>query len=220
AMAFQRLGKYTQANNSLKQANLAAEGRTEPPSQWRLNWPVRLSLELLRDEAEQLIYGKGRHRPVIDDLIAKSEWQAALDRLDALGKDSELNGRDWTNRGHCHRGLSQWDQALAAYDKAIALGDNVYDAWRNKGLAHNRKGEYQKALAAFDRAEQVMERPQSLLFHERAVAYNGLRQYDKALAAADRAIELGDQFGWIRYHRGEALAGAGKLPAAIEDLRR
>src|SRR5262249_6687188 len=52
------------------------------------------------------------------------------------------------------------------------------------------------------------------------VAYNGLRQYDKALAAADRAIELGDRFAFIRYHRAEALAGAGKLPAAIEDLTR
>src|SRR5262249_21410447 len=151
AMAYQRLGKYDLANRWLTEANQIAafeKAKFAPV-------PVaRLYLEIKRDEAEQLILGKGRHRPVIDDLIAKGEWQAALDRLDAMAKENELNSRDWTNRGRCHSALSQWDKSLAAIDKAIALGADDFNVWFFRGQALSRIGQYQKALADFDRAEQ------------------------------------------------------------------
>src|SRR5262249_14395811 len=219
AKAYQKLGKYELANLRLTEANQAFADEMAQRSVYN-QWWTRLNLEMKRDEAEQLIYGKGRHRPAIDSLIARSEWQAALDRLEALGKDNELNSRDWTNRGRCQAELWQWEKALAAMDKAIALGADNYNAWFFKGQALSRISQYQKALADFERAEQVAQGPQSRIFHERAIAYNGLRQYDKALAAADRAIELGDSSPWLRTHRGSALAGSGKLPAAIEDFTR
>jgi serine/threonine protein kinase/Flp pilus assembly protein TadD len=217
AMAYQRLGKYEHADRWLMEGNQALANEAELASRVRF-WTQRLDLELLRDEAEQLILGKGRHRAVIAELIAKGEWQAALDRLDILGKDNELNSRDWTNRGRGRAGLLQWDKTVAACDKAIALGENDYGVWFLKGIAHNRSREYQKALAALERAEQVAKRPDSGLFHERALAFDGLRQFDKALAAADRAIELGDNSGWLRFHRGNALAGLRRNDEAISDL--
>jgi serine/threonine protein kinase/Flp pilus assembly protein TadD len=219
AMAYQQLGKYDLAVQWLREANqtFGDEKTLAARVTW---WAHRLDLEMLREEAEQLILGKGRHRSMIADLIARGEWQAALDRLDALSKENELNSRDWTNRGRCYTGLAQWEQAVTAYDKAIALGAQGHVLWHNKGFAHNRKGEYGKALSAFERAEQIAKTPSSAMFHEQAIAYVGLRQFDKALAAADGAIELGDNSPWLRYHRGSALAGAGKLPAAIEDFTR
>jgi serine/threonine protein kinase/Tfp pilus assembly protein PilF len=219
AMAYQRLGKYEHADRWLMEGNQALANEAELAARVRF-WGQRLDLELLRGEAEQLILGNGRLRPVIADLIVKTEWQAALDRLDDLGKEGELNSRDWTNRGRCHTGLMQWDKALTAYDKAIALGANDYTVWFLKGQALSRTSEYQKSLAAFEHAEQASQSPMSALFHERAVAYNGLRQYDKALAAADRAVELGDQSAWLRYHRGEALFGLNRFDDAISDFDR
>src|SRR5262249_51950728 len=38
------------------------------------------------------------------------------------------------------------------------------------------------------------------------------------LAAADRAIELGGNCGWLRFHRGDALAGLRRYDEAISDL--
>jgi tetratricopeptide (TPR) repeat protein len=216
AMAYQQLGKYDLADRWLTEANqaVADEKALALRVPW---WPHRLDLEMVRDEAEQLILGKGRHRPVIADLIIRGEWAAALDRLDALDKNNQLNSRDWTNRGRCYTGLEQWDKAQTAYDKAIALGANDYHTWFFKGQALSRSGEYQKSLAAYERAEKVSQNPSSGMFHERAIAYNGLRQFDKALASADRAAQLGDNSAWLRIHRAEALAGLRRMDEAISD---
>ena len=221
AMAYQHLDKYDLADRWLTEANQAVADEKTLAAQF-FTWALRLDLEMVHDEAEQLILGKGRHRPVIAELITKGEWQAALDRLDALSKDTGLNSLDWTNRGRCYTGLEQWDKAITAYDKAIALGADDYNVWFLKGQALSRRGDYQKSLAAYERAERVLQRPllgtESALFHERAGAYNGLRLFDKALAAADRAIELGDNSTWLHYHRAVALAGLRRTDEAIGDL--
>src|SRR5262249_37014493 len=73
AMAYQRLGKYELANRPLTEANQAFADEMAKISVYN-QWWTRLNLEMKRDEAEQLIYGKGRHRPAIDSLIARSEW--------------------------------------------------------------------------------------------------------------------------------------------------
>src|SRR5262249_53290026 len=98
AKAYQELGKYELPNLRLTEAKQAFADEMAKRSVYN-QWFTRLNLEMKRDEAKQLVYGKGRHRPAIDSLIARSEWQAALDRLDALAKENELNSRDWTNRG-------------------------------------------------------------------------------------------------------------------------
>ena len=44
------------------------------------------------------------------------------------------------------------DDAIADYDKAIAINPNVALAYTNRGLAYERKGAFDRAIADYDKA--------------------------------------------------------------------
>jgi predicted O-linked N-acetylglucosamine transferase (SPINDLY family) len=51
--------------------------------------------------------------------------------------------------------LQQYDNALAAYDRALALNADIAEAWFGRGDLFLHLREYEKALAAFDRALSI-----------------------------------------------------------------
>ncbi|HAA27766.1 MAG TPA: hypothetical protein DCE56_08970, partial [Cyanobacteria bacterium UBA8553] len=48
---------------------------------------------------------------------------------------------------------TNWDEeAMANYDKALAINPDDYSAWNNKGIALARVGQSEEAVASFDKA--------------------------------------------------------------------
>ena len=45
--------------------------------------------------------------------------------------------------------MERWDEALEAFEKAIALEPDLPEAWRNKGVALERLNRYKEAQEAF-----------------------------------------------------------------------
>jgi tetratricopeptide (TPR) repeat protein len=48
--------------------------------------------------------------------------------------------------------LQRHEEAIAAYEKAIAIKPDSYDAWRHVGIALSELKRYKEAMAAYDRA--------------------------------------------------------------------
>ena len=48
--------------------------------------------------------------------------------------------------------LNNFDQALASYDRAIALAPGNAKAWANRGVSLRNLGRFEEALASYDRA--------------------------------------------------------------------
>src|SRR6185437_12916577 len=46
----------------------------------------------------------------------------------------------------------RWDEAIAAYDRALAIAPQDAGPWAGKGTAHYSRRRYQDAYAAYDRA--------------------------------------------------------------------
>lgn len=51
--------------------------------------------------------------------------------------------------------LERYDEALAAFNKALEIDPQCADAWNNKGFALNFLGRHDEALKAFDMAIEI-----------------------------------------------------------------
>src|SRR5205807_1379494 len=58
----------------------------------------------------------------------------------------------YNNLGNALYGLKRFDEAIAAYRRAIALESGYADAWSNLGTALHHSGQYDEAAAALRRA--------------------------------------------------------------------
>ena len=102
--------------------------------------------------------------------------------------------------------LHQYDEALASYERALALKPDHVAALNNRGNVLSALRRAQEALASFDRA--IALRPDFADAHSnRADALLALQRPDEALASADRALALKPGFVEAINSRGNALRG-------------
>ena len=94
----------------------------------------------------------------------------------------------WTYRGRAHAQLSQYDQAIAAYDRAIGLDPNNAATWAAHGqiLAALRRDP--EALVSYERAVAIKSDYARALLGQ-CTLLNRLKSYEAALASCDAAIE-------------------------------
>jgi len=62
---------------------------------------------------------------------------------------------DWNKRGDVLYGQGKYYDAIQAYEKAIELNSQSYDAWCGKGDTFCRLGKYYEAIQAYDEAKKI-----------------------------------------------------------------
>lgn len=131
----------------------------------------------------------------------------------------------WKNKGKVQSQLQRFDDALFAYDKAVAIEPTNAQAWAEQGMILWRLGRYAEALASQEWALKAKEK-YSLALANSCAALNQLRQYKEALAACNSAIQEGDQQwdylgpAWAWDQRANALTGLGKYEEALASANR
>jgi tetratricopeptide (TPR) repeat protein len=99
------------------------------------------------------------------------------------------NARAWEIRGDVAMLRGDYQQALAAFDKAIDLGADSYSVYMNRGGTHQWLKHYESAVEDFTRAIQLNSKLVDA-YVDRAEAYRRLSKYEEALADCDRVIAL------------------------------
>ncbi|WP_225834148.1 ATP-binding protein [Streptomyces sp. NK08204] len=120
-------------------------------------------------------------------------------------------------RGNSLRRTGAYDEALAAYGKAIELDRGLARAYRGRALAHGELGDYGAALADIEQA--VALAPDYPWSHAvRGEYHRMLRHHDEAIQHLDEAIRLDptSDFAWAS--RGATRLARGELDRALEDL--
>jgi tetratricopeptide (TPR) repeat protein len=130
-------------------------------------------LRLGRDRAE----GSGRRaRPSRDAPYAKGPF-CHPDDADTCN-----------NRGNTLSALSRHEEALAAYDCALALRPDHADACNNRGNALLELGRHEEALAAYDRA-LALHPDQAKAPYNRIRSMFALSQWEEGFVALREALE-------------------------------
>jgi tetratricopeptide (TPR) repeat protein len=95
----------------------------------------------------------------------------------------------WDGQGCTLCETQQFDQAIAAFDRAIALDPSYCKAWNNKGNALCGQKRYAEALSAYERAVALKPDYHQAWFN-RGLLFAELQAYGNAVESYQRAIAL------------------------------
>lgn len=111
-------------------------------------------------------------------------------------------------------GLGRYEEALAGYDRAVALDPRRAASHMNRGLVLQHLRRYEDALASYDAA--IALDPSSADAHnDRGTALETLGRPEQALASYATAAALDPGHAVARFNQGNALRALGHLDAAV-----
>lgn len=105
------------------------------------------------------------------------------------------NARMWNEKGNMHFRVAAYEEAIAAYEKAIGFDPSLGWAYCNLGLTYLAMSRYAEAILLLQKSIELLKED-----IDRAVAWNGLgnlyrrlNDYDNAMVAWQKADELDPQ---------------------------
>jgi tetratricopeptide (TPR) repeat protein len=111
------------------------------------------------------------------------------------------------------------DDALASYNRALALQPDHVEALCNRGATLHELKRFDEALASYDRAIAVRPHHAGALFN-RGVALQELKRFDEALASYDRVLALQPHYAEALYNRGMTLHELERFDEALASYDR
>jgi tetratricopeptide (TPR) repeat protein len=139
---------------------------------------------------------------------------ALLDSLKKAIPQITFTATDYVKQGNALFFESRYDDALVAYDRAIQLSPDAYEAWFTKASTLMLLQRYDEATSAYQFATQL-----------KPDAYDGwaglgtaalkTQQWETALAALDEAITLRPEDALARFNRGTAQEALGQHETAL-----
>jgi tetratricopeptide (TPR) repeat protein len=154
-------------------------------------------------------------------IIAHQVRRADL-AVDLIGRAIEQNERNpnyFLSRANALQELKRFDEAVASYDKTLALKADSAEAFNNRGAALKELKRFGEALASFDKAV-ALQPDDAEAFNNRGIALQELRRFDEALASYDRALALEPDHVDAVNNRGVVLAALRRYDEALASYDR
>ena len=118
------------------------------------------------------------------------ERQQAIDLLKAQTEKNPQDGTAWIDLGHQYFDANLPDEAIAAYESALAIEPENANVWTDLGVMYRRSGSPDKAVDAFDQAMRIDPTHEISRFNKGIVLFHDLRDEKKALAAWESLLAL------------------------------
>ncbi len=151
------------------------------------------------------------------------EYEKVLAMLETLRQSLPDNGHTravyFTQRGLIYGLLGQYEQALADFDHALVLKEDMTWALIRRGEAYRLMGKYKQALANFERALEIDENNAWALANH-GETYRLMGKYKQALADFGRALEIDENNAWALASRGVTYAQVGQYEQALTNFNR
>nr|VFJ60049.1 MAG: Tetratricopeptide (TPR) repeat [Candidatus Kentron sp. DK] len=125
------------------------------------------------------------------------------------------SAESWFYLGVAQYDAGRYQEALASFDKALALQPDDADAWSNRGAALNELGHHREALASCDKA-LALQPDDAAAWGNRGNALVGLGRHQEALESYDKALALQPDDATAWNNRGNALNELGRHQEALD----
>ncbi|WP_232224244.1 serine protease [Mastigocladopsis repens] len=180
---------------------------------YSLGVPIRTFLALMQQEKSRLIFKK--HTSVPPRLSAPQQDAIITSALNLELPENSLDEFEWLSYGNKLLRSQKYEKAVDAFDRAIQIKPDLYQAWYARGRAQRLQQKYKEALLSFNKAT-VYNQTYDPAWRELGDTLFALNQYEEARKALEKVIELKpDEF--IAY-RGlcNVLGELGNYPTALK----
>jgi len=141
----------------------------------------------------------------------------AIVGADAAGVDAHVDALHLLATVQHRRGRRA--EALASYDKALALRPHYFEALNNRGVILLDLKRYEEALASCDLA-LALQPDDAETLNNRGIALKELKRPHEALACYDRALALRPDYAEAHGNRGNALYELKRYEEALTSYER
>jgi len=127
----------------------------------------------------------------------------------------------FTKEGNQYLLQGEFEQAIAAYQKAIELNPNDTEAYLNRGQAYAiGSGQYDLAIADYNKVIKINPRDAQAYF-KRGKVYKQKGEFDRAISDYSKAIELNPNYAEAYTNRGVIYGrDKGQFDLAISDFNK
>jgi len=169
--------------------------------------------------------GDGWVPPVTRNLDRASLRYLTRDDFETATAFFEQRTRRWPNEadawfrlGLCHEKCGRLDEAISAYERAVAIRADHATAWNNLGAIRIRQRKYEEAIEALNRCLKANPNHVEAL-NSMAVALISLNRHAEAVAPAAEAVRLNPKHAGARFHLGEASIKTGRREEALAQYK-
>lgn len=96
---------------------------------------------------------------------------------------------DWNQQGEADHATGRYEEAVAAFDQAVAIDPGYAEAWRNRGLSLALLGRADESEQSFSKAISLSPEDASI-WYDQALARNATGNRTGALGSLDRAVAI------------------------------
>lgn len=139
------------------------------------------------------------------------QWDKGITILTGYLDIDPYSAMGWCSLGHLYNEKNEFEQAIWAYDFAIAIDENFSDAHLQKGYCYSELADHEHAAEAFKRYMEL-EVPDPLSYTSIGDCFRAMQQIDQAEWHYQKALELDPDFS-------EAWFGMGIVEAMRSDFK-
>jgi protein O-mannosyl-transferase len=146
-------------------------------------------------------------------------WKNGLSLWSNVIEKSPEGYFPYLNRGELLFKSGQLDEALADFDRAIAVVPSFYPLFNRLGIAYGGNGSYDKALVCFNKSLAINPND-DMAHYYRGYTYSFLNQYNRAMEDYNKAIELNQGNAQAYVQRGILHLKTGNRESAFPDFQK
>jgi tetratricopeptide (TPR) repeat protein len=125
-----------------------------------------------------------------------------------------LSAGDWCRKGDILATLGHREEAVACYDRALAISPRFVAAWNNKGRCLADQGLREEAIACYDQALALDPRSMNA-WNNKGTFLARHQRWEEAIVCYDRALSLYANDVIALVNKGSCLARSGRPEEAI-----
>ena len=124
---------------------------------------------------------------------SQQEAQAILN-LEAEVTTNPDNYEAWTRLGHLYFDSDQYEKAIGAYTKSLALNAGDPNIWTDLGVMYRRSGNPDKAIESFNKAIEIDSTHVQSRFNKGIVLQFDLGKTAEAIASWESVLSIAPQY--------------------------
>ncbi|MDD9809023.1 MAG: tetratricopeptide repeat protein [Thaumarchaeota archaeon] len=138
--------------------------------------------------------------------------------------DDGLARPDYQLQKHLKKGINcmaddRLDEAVAHFERALAVEPDSVEALLKLGYARFHMDDHAEAMRVYDRVLDI-DVANAEAWNLKSLIHYGQKNYARALDSVEKAVDSDPKFGMARYNKACYLSLLGRVPEAIEALKR